>query len=141
MINKETGEVLPRIKHQLNAVDFPKSYEVNKEPSKTVPGLAMTIQDMIARHRKGLPIDESRGALYQGDEFHPDFDRMDLIDRAAYIDSVADALVEVRTRVSAFAKTKAEKEMVDRIDAGVRERLAKLKDEALRTTVTDLKPE
>lgn len=138
-VDKSTGEVLPpRIKTWMQADLFPKVHEKNNEPSKTVPGLSMTILEMVKRHRQGLPIDESKGALYQGgEEPLPDLSKMDLVDRAAYMDSVADALVEVKSRLAATAKSKAEKEFLDKVDAAVREKLSKLSD----SKVTDITPE
>lgn len=124
-VDVETGEVLLGLT-QKSAKSRKKKYEVNNEKSKTVPGQTMTIAEMIARHRKGLPIEESKGALYQGDELLPDISRMDLIDRQAYMDSVADALVEVRARIQESVKTKQEQEILDRIDKAVREKVAEI---------------
>lgn len=138
-VNSETGEVLPGsadpvIKSQIRRSTHLKDYEINNMPSKTVPGMSMTIAEIVARHRKGLPIDQSKGALYQGDELVPDISEMDLVDRQNYMDSVADALVEVKARLAQSAKTKKEKEFLDQVDVAVREHLEKLKSK----TITDL---
>lgn len=139
MSKKEKG-VIPAIFTQLTAHNRKQVFEVNNEPSKTVQGQTMTILEMIQRHRKGLPIDESKGALYhEGDEPLQNLDHMDLIDRQAYTDSVADALVEVRTRLEEQAKTKAEKQYLDKVDQAVREKLAQLSKS--KEVITDIKEE
>jgi len=130
---KQERDELPRIKTPLNAHLFPKDYEQNREPSQTTPGMSMTVLEMIRRHRSGLPIDQSKGALYQGDELIPDISNMDLVDRHAYMDSVADALVEVKARLEADAKTKKQKEFLDQVDAAVREKLAQLSNPPAKT--------
>lgn len=141
-VNMETGEIIdqkvPTIHTALTANQRKKDYEKNPGKSKTVPGQSQTIAQLVERHRKGLPIDQSKGALYQGDELLPDISKMDLIDRQAYIDSVADALVEVRTRIDESAKTEKEKAIVARIDQAIREELKKINS---KNTVTDIEEE
>lgn len=139
-VDKLTGELLPRIKTQLTAQSYPKQYEQNHGKSLTVPNQSMTIKEMVARHRKGLPIDESRGALYQGDELVADISQMDLIDRQQYIDSVADALVEVKERLREAAKSKSEKELIDRVEFEVQKRIKELQQNS-KKTITDIESE
>lgn len=103
-------------------------WEKTNLSSRTVPGMSMTIDEMIARHQKGLPIDESKGSLYrEGEEPLQNLEHMDLVDRQAYIDSVADTLVEVRARIEANAKTKAERQFVDKVDLAVKQQLAEMR--------------
>lgn len=128
-VDKSTGEVLPRIKTPLNAHLYPHDHEKNEQPSMTVPNQSMTVLEMIQRHRKGLPIDQSRGALYQGEELIPDISNMDLVDRHAYMDSVADALVEVKNRIKANAKSEEEKAFVARVEEEITRRLANITPE------------
>lgn len=137
-VDETTGAVMHPIKRQLTAKYYPKDHEQNYQPSKTVPGLTMTIAEMVARYRKGLPIDESKGALYQGDDVMPDISKMDLIDRQNYIDSVADALVDVRNRIQESVKSKEEQEILTRIDNEVRERLKKINELSNKNVITDL---
>lgn len=125
-VNKTTGEQLPKIKTQLSAYLYEKDWERNLEPSKTVEGQTMTVLEMVQRHRKGLPIDQNKGALYQGEELLPNLDDMDEIDKAAYMDSVADYLVEVRARIDESAKTEEQKRFMAAVDAKVRERLSEI---------------
>lgn len=127
-VDQETGDIvqLPFVHTQMTAMKREKQYEKNSEPSMTVPGQTMTVAEMVERHRRGLPIDKSKGALYQGDELLPNIDNMDLIDRQAYMDSVADALVEVKARIQETVKDKKEQAVLDRIDQAVREKLAEI---------------
>lgn len=144
-VDMETGEItetrVPNIYTSLTANLRPKKMEENKQPSMTVPGQTLTIVEMIARHRKGLPISESTGATYQeGDTPLQNLDHMDQIDRQTYIDSVADALVNVRAKIDAETTSKKEKEYVAKFNAAVQEELKKFTDNN-RKTVTDLKTE
>lgn len=139
-VDTTTGDIkLPKVKTQLTAPLYEKRHERNNGKSMTVPNQAMSVLEMLKRHRQGLPLDQARGALFhEGDEPVRNLDHMDLVDRQAYMDSVADALVEVRARLQAQMKTKAEKEFMDKVDAAVRERLAKMpKSDA----VTDIQEE
>lgn len=124
------GEVKPKpkIKTQLSQMTFPElDAEVNNEPSKTVPGLSMTILEMVKRHQAGQPIDQSKGPIYrEGDEVIPDISQMDLVDRHAYMDSVADALVEVRERIAASAKNDEERAFLARVDEEVRLKMTEI---------------
>lgn len=120
------GEQLPRAKNQFTAYLYDQHLEKNLLPSATVPGQSMTVLEMVQRHRAGLPIDSTKGALYAGEEFIPDLSSMDLVDRANYMDSVADALVEVRARLEANAKTEKEKEFLAKVDSEVRKKLASI---------------
>lgn len=128
MKHRQEPDELPRIKNQLNAHLFPKKYERNNLPSETKPNMSMTILQMIERHRRGLPIDAPvETPLYQGEELVADISSMDLIDRQAYIDSVADQLVEVRTKIQADLKTKKEKDAAAKFEAAVQAAIKKLK--------------
>lgn len=138
-VDQETGEIITnRIKTWSNASQFPKDYEKNSMPSKTVPGQTMTVAEMVARYRKGLPIDQTKGALYQGEELLPNIDHMDLIERAEYMDSVADALVEIRAKLESEAKTNQEKEFLKKVDIEVRARMQKLRDDQDRNKISDI---
>lgn len=143
IIDTETGEItdlkVPKVDTQLSARYRQKVYETNTLPDKTIPGQSMSVLEMVERHRKGLPIEQSKGALYQGEELLPDISKMDQIDRQAYVDSVADALVEIKAKISASAKSQKEKDILDRIDLEVRNKLKEMADKQKdRNQVTDL---
>lgn len=85
--------------------------EVNTLPSETIPGQAMSIQDMLKRIASGLPI-TSHVPIFEGDENmddselqgHPDLSKMDLVDREEYIESQQERLDALKEK---FAKEKA----------------------------------
>lgn len=66
-IKREPDE-LPVIKHALNAKLFPKHYEVNNQPSETVPDQAMSIHEIMRRFASGLPLGGQRVELYEGED-------------------------------------------------------------------------
>lgn len=140
-VDRETGEViqypdplkpLSKIRTQLSYNNYPKKYEKNFEASKTTPNMTMTILEMIDRHRKGRPIDAiAKVPLYEGtEEPRADLEAMDLVDRQEYIDSVADALVEVRNRLQAAAKTKEESDLLKKVDEAVKAKVEQMQKEA-----------
>jgi hypothetical protein len=58
---------------------------VNKLPSMTEPDLTPTVQEMVERHNMGLPPIGERIAVYDEEHDIPDVSKMDLIDRARWI--------------------------------------------------------
>ncbi|AXH74465.1 MAG: hypothetical protein [Microviridae sp.] len=138
---KQEKDELPRIKTQMNAHLFEKVYEKNAGMSMTIPDQHLTVAEMVRRHRQGLPIDQSKGAQYLGGEPVPNINEMDLVDRQAYIDQVADALVDVRARIDMRAKTAKEKSILAEVDKLFKERLEQFRKENDRKSITDLKTE
>lgn len=105
-------------------------WEKNILSSMTVPGMEMSVDEMLKRHMSGLPLDASKGQLYkEGDEPLQNMDHMDEIDRAAYIDSVADQLVSIKERLRAEATTKAQKDFMKKVDDEVNQRIQKLREQ------------
>lgn len=130
MVNKETGEVRNKMAwSQMDADLREKKYERNELPSMTVPNQSMTVKQMVDRHRRGLPIDQAKGAQYrEGEDLVQNMDHMDEIDRAAYLDSVADQLVEIRMRLAESAKTKEQQDFLKKVDQEVKDRLQKIRE-------------
>lgn len=119
--------VLPKVSRPADAKWRPKKYEQNTKPSRTIPNQSLTITEMVERYRKGLPIHaNAKAPIYGGEAELRDLDTMDLVDRQAYIDSVADHLVEVRARLEENAKTEAQKAHLAEVDKQVRERIASM---------------
>lgn len=130
LLDKETGEIMqtPIVYTPLSARHRIKKLEKNTMVSETVPDQSMTIAEMIKRHRQGLPIEGRKGLYKEGDEPLLNMDHMDMVERQEYIDSVADAFVDVKTRINAAVKTKEEAALLDKIDAEVRKRLKEIRD-------------
>lgn len=133
-VDKSTGEILPRYKTQANAHLFPSDNEVNKEPSKTVPNQTLTIAEMVKRHRSGRPIEgSSTTPVYSGEELLPDLSKMDLIDKHAYIDSVADHLVEVRARIEKAKKESSDKAKIEEFEKWHQEKLKAMQQDTAKS--------
>ncbi len=70
------------IRHQFN---LPKEKgEIITQPSMTIPNQALTIQDLISRFTRGLPIEGGRVEIWEGEnpsDWMPDLKRMDLSER------------------------------------------------------------
>lgn len=126
-VDQDTGEVvqLGRYRSQADAYLYDPIVEKNMLPGMTVPGQSMTVQEMVRRHKAGLPIDQKKGVLFSGEELIPDLNDMDLVDRAAYMDAVADQLIEVRARIAEATKSKEQKEFLEAVDKKFKEELAK----------------
>jgi hypothetical protein len=72
---------------------FPEKYEVNTQPSKTVPDQSLSVQEILRRYARGLPLSDVKTPIYEGEEtYHPDLSKMDLADREAYLDEQVEKL-------------------------------------------------
>ena len=62
----------------------PDQGEVNNDPSLTIPDEALSIQEILVRHARGLPTTGQRVPIYLGeDEEFPDPRKMDISEREA----------------------------------------------------------
>jgi len=62
---------------------FENQYEINNEPSLTIPDQTMTVREILTRFSRGLPI-EQKIPIYnesESDEYIPDPRYMDLAER------------------------------------------------------------
>lgn len=72
------------VKTWMNAKLHPKNYEVNNEPSQTVPDQTMSIRTLLDRYARGLPIGGLKEAIWQDDDEYndlPDPRSLDLAER------------------------------------------------------------
>lgn len=107
----------------INGHEYPKEYKVFTIPSLTIPDQAISIKEMIARFTMGLPIHGNRVPIYDGDqEYFPDLDKMDLVDRDEYIKSSVDRLNDHK-RLKKEQDDKNDAEMENRINEAVRRKL------------------
>jgi hypothetical protein len=66
IVNTETGEITkPRFKSHYNTNQFPTQGERNILPSLAVPDMALTVQEIIKRHTRGIPIFMHNNGTYQ----------------------------------------------------------------------------
>lgn len=56
--------------------------EENTLPSQTIPGMSMSISEMLSRTQRGLPISGLKTPVYNGERLLPNWQKLDLIDRA-----------------------------------------------------------
>lgn len=90
----------PRFKTPWNASKFPHKGEVNTQPSKTVPDQTMSIKEIMERYARGLPIEAGKVPIYHGEEDEiPDLKRMDLSERADYLEAVKDHVKDLKTQL------------------------------------------
>lgn len=115
-------QTIPVIRTMYNSKYFPKTYEVNTQPSLTVPDEAMTIQEIVNRYAHGMPLPAGRVGEYFGEdsELPNNMDNLDLAEREEILREVAaerDKIIEdVRQR-----KTVAqEKRLQQQVDARVK---------------------
>lgn len=93
---------------------FPEKYEVNYQPSKTVPDQSLSVQEILRRYARGLPLSDVKTPIYEGDEqTFPDLSKMDLADREAYLDEQVIRLQNLKDDLKARSKAIREKEAED----------------------------
>lgn len=112
-------------KTQYNRSLFPGVYEVNKQPSMTIPDQSMSVKTILDRFARGLPLGGSRVPVYDGeDDDMPDMARLDLAERQEIIENAKEELVELQKKVlknkelrEAAVKEKAEKAAANALKA------------------------
>lgn len=93
---------------------FPEKYEVNNQPSKTVPDQSLSVQEILRRYARGLPLSDVKTPIYEGDEnTFPDLSKMDLADREQYLDEQVIRLQNLKEDLKARSKAIREKEAQD----------------------------
>lgn len=86
------------------------AYETTDKPSMTIPDQTLSIREILARYSRGLPIDNTKVPIYDGeDEFYPDPKTLDLADRQAMRESVNQEIYELSKKVKKNATTKPDK--------------------------------
>lgn len=144
--NKLEPDVLPAIKNSRNAHLYPKTGERSTKPSLTQPDQTMTVREILDRYAKGRPISGAKVPVYHTEEDEimgltpTEIAKMDLSERQVLADQVADALVDLKLKLQAEAKTKKERDYLEKIDKEVKSRLKEIADKK-RNEITDLKEE
>jgi len=67
---------------------FPKNYEVNNQPSMTIPDEAMTVMEIMQRYASGLPLHGGKIGYYEGEDgmSSDDLKKLDLAERQQIIE-------------------------------------------------------
>lgn len=102
-----------RFRRQFTPGGHKPNTETNSGISQTVPGLEMSIQEMLARTQRGLPIYSGSTPVYNGERLLPKWKDLDLIDRAAVIKEA-----EQKVKRDREAKEKAERRLQVSIQEG-----------------------
>lgn len=74
------GTSYPIIRTSVNYNRLPRlsDGEYTNKPSKTVPDMAMTPEEILLRFRQGKPLTKSNNLVFTGDAFTPEVRKMDL---------------------------------------------------------------
>lgn len=91
---------MKKVKHMLNAHEFPVSVELSDLPSLTIPDQSMSIRQIMLRYSRGLPIHGADVPMYQGqdidfDNVLPHYKAMDISERAEFAEK-ARAYIKVQ---------------------------------------------
>lgn len=122
---------MPRIKTQFSGTTHVPDKETNTSPSQTVPGMAVSIGEMLNRTMRGLPISSGAIPVYNGERLLPNWQKLDLIDRANVI-AQAKADVEINRKRVAHQQQKIQEQII--IKKNEREKAQKEAQAAQKTT-------
>lgn len=126
-----------KFKNNYNADEFPARQERNSGEVVTQPDMAMTVQEMLERHKRGLPVESGKVPIWMGDEELPDLSKMDLVDRQAYVEMVADRLADIKEKLREVEELKKRKAEADRFEAEIQKRLKALPQPGKEKPVED----
>jgi len=92
------------VKTWMNAKQHPKNYEVNTDPSETIPDQTMSIRTLLDRYARGLPIGGSKQPIWQDDDEYNDLPDPRTLDLAERQELAELAKSELRTLKSKYPK-------------------------------------
>lgn len=84
----------------MNAWRFPKNYEVNTLPSKTIPDQSLSLAEILRRFAVGLPVGGQRVPVYNPDDFTPDLATLDLSERMDLLEENANRIKQMQYDLS-----------------------------------------
>lgn len=88
-----------KIKNPANYNTFAKRYEINTQPSMTLPDQTMSIRTILERHSRGLSIEGVKVPIWNGeDDDLPDIRTLDLAERQELIEKYKDELSSIKKR-------------------------------------------
>lgn len=112
---------VPTIRTHYNSMYFPRRYEVNNDPSMTVPDEAMSIIELMDRYAHGVPLSKREGVFHgEESELPNDLDRLDLAEREEILRGIAERRDEILENVKERRAKAAEKRLQDQVDARVK---------------------
>jgi len=111
MKRTQSTDELPYIKNQLNAHLYPKNYEINNDPSETIPDQAMTLSEILRRFASGLPLGGPKVELYDGgeDDIYDGINpaTLDMSERHDMVQNAIQELEEINERLTQNQQKKA----------------------------------
>jgi hypothetical protein len=117
------------VKTQYNREEHPCNYEVNDEPSLTIPDQTMSIRTLLDRYAKGMPLEGimANPQYQEGEDYDdlPDPRRLDLSERQEFAEQVRQELAELKSNASA----KKQSPIVSDVDASQGEAATEKSDE------------
>lgn len=124
--------VTPVIQTQYNRASMRKRYEVNLEPSLTVPDQSMSIPEILARYAKGLPLEgNNKVPLYEGEEdplFGVNPKTLDLSEKYDFVENKMSELKEEYDTLQSEAQDKKRLEYEAEIERRINERQKGVED-------------
>ncbi len=87
------------IKTHANRHEHVRNYEVNNDPSETIPDQSMSIRTILDRYSRGLPISGERVPVWQqGEDFNdmPDPRTLDLAERQEFAELYQQELKDLK---------------------------------------------
>lgn len=100
------------IKNPLNAKKFPTKGEKNTLPSMTIPDMSYTIQEILIRFSKGLPVTGNTAKpVYNGEMLVPDVKKMDISEIANLRDFMKEKIEARKAESEKIGREKREKEL------------------------------
>jgi hypothetical protein len=95
--------------NSLNADSRKRDIVPNSMPSMTVPDQTMSIREIAIRYAHGLPFTDAKTPIYDGEEYVPDFSKMDLADKQSYILDLKNEYDDIMNKVKETDKAKKDK--------------------------------
>lgn len=102
---KSTPPLSYRFKTQWNAQSFPSNYEVNNQPSLTIPDQTMSISEIMDRYARGIPFDDAKTPVYNGEENEmPDLSTLDISERYDLMEENRQKIADLQDRLKTRSK-------------------------------------
>lgn len=98
-----------KVLNNLTALQRVSGGEVNNEPSMTIPDDSMSIKEILDRYARGLPLGGERVPVYNGEEYIPDLETLDLVDRAELMEMNSNRIKELQNSQKDETTTISEK--------------------------------
>lgn len=112
-----------KFRHSYNYDHTKNKGELNTLPSETIPNQSMSIQEILSRWTRGLPMTGAKVPVYNGDDLLPDLKKMDLVELDELKRSVKDGVKNAKDKLNAellkvnkLEKEQREKELVSRLE-------------------------